>query len=140
VYIGFRGIILRIDEPPRSIPEIVPGMVRLLSVVTGCFTAVAGCLVVGLFFSIPPIILVLGGIVQPYLRAAGKWFMAIGATLLSLEVIVLVPAIPDGIKLLHLHHDRNFLAAFLFSIISVLLVALCDVALVIDARQPRQTS
>jgi hypothetical protein len=139
VYIGFREIILRIDESPQRIPEIVPGRIRLLSVVTGCFTAIAGSLVVGLFFSIPPIILALGVIVQPNLRSVGKWFMAIGATLLSLEAMVLVVSIPASIKLLHLYHDRHFLGAFSFSIISVLLVAWCDVALIIDARRTRQT-
>jgi hypothetical protein len=139
VYIGSRGIILQIDAPPRYIPEIVPSKIRLLSVVTGCFTAIAGSLVLGILFSIPPIILVLGAIVQPNLRSVGKWFMAIGATLLSLEAMVLVVSILASIKLLHLYHDRHFLGAFSFSIISVLLVAWCDVALIIDARRPRQT-
>jgi len=135
VYIGLRKIILQIDELLGYTPEIVPARIRLLSVVTGCFTAVAGSLVFGPFYSIPPIILVFGVIVQPYLRAAGKWFIAIGATFLSLEVTVWGLAIPDGFKLLHLYHDRNFLAVFSSSIISVLLVTWCDVALIIDARK-----
>jgi hypothetical protein len=139
VYIGFRRIILRIDAPPRYIPEIVPGKIRLLSVVTGCFTAIAGSLVLGLFFSIPPIILVLGSITQPHLRVVGKWLIGVGAVLLSLEVMVLVVVIPEGVRLLRLYHDRGILGTISFSVLSVVLVTWCDVVLVIDARRPRQT-
>jgi chromate transport protein ChrA len=126
---------LRINSPTSQSTEIVPAKIRLLSIATGCFTAIAGSLVVGLLFSIPPIILVLGAIVQPYLSVVGKWLIGVGAVLLSLEVMVLVVVIPEGIRLLRLYHDRNFLGTLSFSIASVLLVTWCDVVLIIEARR-----
>jgi hypothetical protein len=130
-----RRSILRINSPTGQSPEILPAKIRLLSIATGCFIAIAGSLIVGLLFSIPPIILVLGAIAQPYLRVAGKWLIGVGAVLLSLEVMVLMVVIPEGIRLLRLYHDRNFLGTLTFSIASVLLVTWCDVALIIEARR-----
>lgn len=115
--------------------KIVPVKIRLLSTVTGCFTAIAGSLAFGLLFSIPPIILVLGAVSQPYLRVAGKWLIRVGAVLLTLEVMVLLVVIPEGIRLLRLYHDRNFLGTLSVSIASVLLVTWCDVALITEARR-----
>ena len=118
---------------------IVPAKIRLLSIATGCLTAIGGSIILGLFFSIPPIILVLGAVAQPYIRVVGKWLIGLGATLLSLEVMALVAVIPEGVWLLRLYHDRNFLATLSFSIASVLLVAWCDVALIIEARRPSRS-
>ena len=127
------------NQPTGQFTGIVPAKVRLLSTVTGCFTAIGGSLLLGLFFSIPPIILVVGAIAQPYIRFVGKWLIVLGATLLSLEVIVLATAIPEGVRLLRLYHDQNFLATLSFSVVSVLLVGWCDVALIIDARAREHT-
>ena len=130
---------MRINSPAGQSAEIVPAKIRLLSIATGCFTAIGGSLVVGVLFSIPPIILILGAIAQPYLRVIGRWLIGVGAVLLSLEVLVFVVVIPEGIRLLRLYHDRNFVGTLSFSIASVLLVAWCDVALIVDARRLSQT-
>lgn len=130
-----RRNVLQANSSTSQSTKIVPVKIRLLSTVTGCFTAIAGSLAFGLLFSIPPIILVLGAVSQPYLRVAGKWLIRVGAVLLTLEVMVLLVVIPEGIRLLRLYHDRNFLGTLSVSIASVLLVTWCDVALITEARR-----
>ena len=124
---------MRTDTRLDETAELVPGKILLLSVLTGCFTAIGGSLVIGLFFSISPVILVLGAIIQPYFRYAGKLVMGLGAVLLTSQTVILVFAVPAGIRLLHKYHDRGLVATTGFSILSVLLVTWCDIALVSTA-------
>lgn len=130
---------MRYNVLPNQTTGVVPGKIRLLSIATGSFTAIGGSLVIGIPFLIPPIILVFGAIAQPYFRVVGKWFIGLGAVLLSAEVMVLAAVIPESVRLLRLYHDRNFVATLSFSIVSVLLVAWLDLALIIYARQLEET-
>ena len=98
--------------------------------ITGSFTAIGGSLILGWLFSISPIILIFGAITQPYTRYVGKLMVALGAVMLTSEVVILAFAIPSGIRLLQTYHDRYFLAILSFSMVSVSRVTWCDIVLV----------
>jgi hypothetical protein len=104
---------------------------RLLVIVTGCFTALAGSLAVGVMFSIYPGVMVVGAILQPRFRILGRGLMLGGALLLSAWVI------PYGV-LLALDLTIGELRVFGFALGSVLLVAVCDVVLVIEEVRIRR--
>jgi hypothetical protein len=126
------------DEPTGQTTEIVPSKVRLLSVATGCFTAIAGSLLMGPLFSIWPVILILGAIIQPHRRHLGRGLMLSGALFLSAWATLFVVGVLDGIRQLRQYHDLNFLAVLSSMLVSVLLVSWCDVALVISEIKMRR--
>jgi len=122
---------------------IVSRKTRWLAVAAGCFSGVAGCLIMGWYFAIYPVPLILGAAAQPRYPLCGTWIMRIGALILS------IPVLPYGgglillsVKHLYGAHDFNFLAVLTLWAVSFSLVAWCDVALVIDAikaKRARQT-
>ena len=126
------------DEPPGQATEIVPSKVRLLSVATGCLTAIAGSLFMGPLFSIWPVILILGAIIQPYRRHLGRGLMLSGALFLSAWATLFVVDVLHGIRQWRLYHDLNSLAVLSTMLASVLLVSWCDVALVISEIKMRR--
>jgi hypothetical protein len=129
---------LRIDVAPDEATEIVPCKVRLLSIATGFFTAIAGSLLMGPFFSIWPAILVLGAIVQPYWRHFGRGLMLSGALFLSAWATLFVVGVLHGIRQLRHYHDLNSRGVLSSMLASVILVSWCDVALVISEIKMRR--
>jgi hypothetical protein len=126
-----------IKNPDLS-AELVPHNVRLLSIVTGCFTAIAGSLLTGVFFSIYPGILALGAAAQPRWRRLGRGLMLAGALLLTSEVALFCLAIPESIRTMRVYQDRNSIAILSFLVVSVLLVGWCDAVLVANEIRMRR--
>jgi hypothetical protein len=129
---------LRIDVAPDEATEIVPRKVRLLSIATGFFTAIAGSLLMGPLFSIWPAILVLGAIVQPYWRHLGRGLMLSGALFLNAWATFFVVGVLHGIRQLRQYHDLNSVAVLSSMLASVILVSWCDVTLVISEIKMRR--
>jgi hypothetical protein len=133
-----RRNILKIDSPRNRLFEIVPFKMRLLSVVTGCFTAIAGSLLMGPLFAIWPAILILGALVQSKWRHLGRGLMLSGALLLSSWEILFGLAVPQETRTFLQYHDLNSLGVLSLLLASVLLAGWCDVMLVITEIRMRR--
>lgn len=111
----------------------VPSNVRWLAAATGCLTAVASVLVMGVFVVVPGL-LVVGAIVAGRLPRVGKYVIWFGAIPLSLL------GLPLGASMLLIHlqpgSDPRVVAGVLSS---VALVVLCDVALIVEELKTRHT-
>jgi hypothetical protein len=94
--------------------------------VVGLFVGIAGVLGLGLGFAIMPSILVLGAIIQPRLPRAGRGLICAGAVLLSFWVFDI------GIFMLLESRPSDKVGRIGLALASILLVALCDVAIVIE--------
>ena len=129
---------MRIEVGPHEATEIVASKIRLLSITTGCFTAIAGSLLMGPLFSIWPAILILGAIVQPYRHHLGRGLMLSGALFLSAWATLFVVGVLHGIWQLRRYHDLNSLGVLSFMLASVIVVSWCDVALVISEIKMRR--
>jgi hypothetical protein len=129
---------LRTNAPLDQTTELVSFKVRLLSVATGCFTAIAGSLVFGPAFLIYPIFLVAGAIIQARWRSLGRGLMLSGALLLSAVATFCAAAILEGVRTLRRYHDLNVLVVLSVMLVSVLLVCWCDMELVISEVKIRR--
>jgi hypothetical protein len=130
--------IFQTRESESQTDEVVAIRTRWLAVVTGCFTAVAGTFVGGLFFLIPSF-LILGAVVQPRSPRSGRWLMWLGAFLLSLMTLPLASVLlSESIPTLRVHYDYGELTLVSLCAMSVFLVIWCDVELVVDAIRMRR--
>jgi len=109
---------------------IVSDKVRWFAVATGCFTAVAGSFGLGLGFAIMPSFLIVGAILQPRFPRAGRALICAGALWLSFWVFDI------GVLTLLEGRSTRLVARLIFA--SVLLVAVCDVAIVIEEIKIRR--
>lgn len=114
--------------------RVLPRRIRWLALAAGCSSGVAGCLIMGYYFAIYPVPLILGAAAQPRYPLCGRWIIRIGALILS------IPVLPYGgglmllsVKHLYGAHDFNFLSVLTLWAVSFSLLTWCDVALVIDA-------
>ncbi|MGB7494130.1 MAG: hypothetical protein WBR14_08335 [Candidatus Acidiferrum sp.] len=105
---------------------------RLLAIATGCFTAAVGSLALGVAFSIYPGVMVVGTLLQPRFRKLGRGLMLAGALLLSAWVL------PYGVLTVLSDLTMREPLVFGFALASVLLVAVCDVILVIEEVRIRR--
>lgn len=110
---------------------IVSSKIRWFAVATGCLTGIAGVFGFGLGFAIFPGFLIAGALVQPRFPRAGRGLICFGALWLSFWVFdigyfTLTEKGPMG----------RFGVAVAFS---VLLVALCDLALMVEELKIRRT-
>jgi hypothetical protein len=113
---------------------IVSGKTRWLAVVTGCLTSVAGlALGLGIGFVFPAGILIIGAIVQPRFHRLGRGLVCAGALLLSACVFDV-----EFFMMIERHAGSGIMAADVVTWLSVALVALCDVAIVIDEVRMRR--
>jgi len=111
---------------------IVSSRMRWLAVATGCFTGAAGSVGFTWGFAIVPSILIVGAIVQPRSPRAGRVLMCAGALSLSIWVLCFWLFILPGSRF------ANRPSAIALTLVSVLLVALCDVATVIEEVKLRR--
>jgi hypothetical protein len=109
---------------------VVSTETRLLAIVTGCFTALVGSMALGVMFSMYPGVMVVGALLQPRFRILGRGLMLAGALLLSAWVL------PYGVSILFQGIGRP--DVMIFTVASVLLVAVCDVALVVEEVRIRR--
>jgi hypothetical protein len=99
---------------------------------------IVGCLHYGPFFLFVPSILLLGAIVEPWLPRLGRVLLAVGAAALTFYSLFLgLPAVLL-IRGLGTHHSLEDSTFLVLSLLSVLLVILCDVMLVKNERKLRQ--
>jgi hypothetical protein len=120
------------DEPSKS--ALVSTRTRAVVFIAGSFVALAGSLAMGPAFLMYPAVMLLGALLQPRFRALGRGLMLGGALLLSAWVF------PYGIgSLLGAGTSRHsYVTAFAFG--AVLLMAICDVALVMEEIRIRRTA
>jgi hypothetical protein len=74
------------DELRKRAEVLVSPRTRLLAIVTGCVSAVAGSLPVGPLFAVLPAILIFGAVLQRWSPRPGRWLMWLGAFFLTLDV------------------------------------------------------
>jgi hypothetical protein len=114
--------------------ELVASKTRLLALITGCVSCVAGSLPFGPLFSLLPAILVLGAVLQRWSPRPGRWLMWLGAFFLTVEMGLLLG--PTVLRPPHVL-DTNILIVFTLCSVSLVLVGWCDVALIIDSRRAK---
>jgi len=113
---------------------IVSTKTRWLSILTGCLTSVAGISVgLSLGFAFPASILIIGAATQPKFRRAGRGLICAGALLLSFFVFGV-----GFFMVIERHAGSRVMTADVVTWLSVVLVALCDVAIVIDEARMRR--
>jgi hypothetical protein len=119
--------------------RVLPQNIRWLAIATGLVTGSA-LLTVSWPLSVPAILLMLAGIVQPRSPQLGRLVLSVVAPLISVWVI------PVGfIFLLEIltgepagRHDLLFLAITLSWMLSPILLLWCDIALLVEARRDRR--
>jgi hypothetical protein len=114
---------------------IVSSKVRWFAVATGCFTAIAGAFALGLGFTVVPIFLIVGALLQPRFPRTGRGLMCAGALWLSFWVFDI-----GILMLIESHPGNRFGAINLIIVVSVLLIAVCDWVIVIEEVKIRRGS
>jgi hypothetical protein len=123
---------LGITPPESQTNVIVPSRVRWLAVATGCFAAAAGSLGFTWGFAIVPCILIVGAIAQPRFPRAGRVLMGAGAVSLTFWLVTLCAFILPGSRF------TNYPGVIILIVVSALLVAWCDVTIVIEEVKIRR--
>src|SRR5271154_605471 len=111
---------------PSQTPEIFGRRTRWLAIIAGLFVGIAGSLRLGPGFAIWPSILILGAVIQPRLPRAGRGLICAGALLLSFWVFDI------GVLMLLEHRPSDKVGVLGLTLASILLVVLCDLAIVIE--------
>ncbi|MGB8581875.1 MAG: hypothetical protein WCD47_13700 [Candidatus Sulfotelmatobacter sp.] len=113
---------------------IISAKTRRLAIGTGCLTSVAGvALGVGLGFALFAGILIIGAISQPRFHRLGRGLICAGAFLLSSSVFGI-----GFFMVTEKHLGAPIMTTEIVTLLSVLLVAVCDVAIVIDEIRVRR--
>jgi len=120
--------------------EAIPAKLRWLAIAAGLVCPV--CLApMGLLFGIWLIPLILGAIIQPYSPRPGRLLMWFGAVVLSPWVFYLSGGVAmDTARNLGRYHDAMSVLFLVGSIVSVVLIAWCDIALAMDACRARRVT
>ena len=113
---------------------IVSSKTRWLAIVTGCFTSVAGVLLgLGWGLAFYAGILLAGAVMQPKFPRLGRGLICAGALLVSFWVFLI------GFFLLtERHAGSRVMPADIYTLLSVYLVAVCDVAIVTEEIKIRR--
>jgi hypothetical protein len=74
------------DELRKRVELLVSPRIRLLAIITGCVSAVAGSLPFGPLFAVVPAMLIFGAVLQRWSPCPGRWLMWLGAFFLTLDV------------------------------------------------------
>jgi hypothetical protein len=122
---------LALEKSEPSKKQIVSEKTRWLAVATGFLTAVAGTFAGGLFL-VMPIPLILGAVIQPRFPRVGRGLICAGALWLTFWVFDI-----GGFMVLE-HRSTNHLGVVALSIVLILLVVLCDVAILIEELKLRR--
>ena len=111
--------------------------IRWFAVITAGVAGIVGTLGFGLLFVAVPGVLLVGAVLKGHLQRTGTWMMWIGAVLLSLWTL------PFGARILLSPPpiDRSGMSVFAATAVTLLLVVICDIALVLEAfkNQPQPT-
>jgi len=111
--------------------------IRWFAVITAGVAGIVGTLGFGLPFVAVPSLLLVGAILRGHWQRTGTWMMWIGAVLLSLWTL------PFGARILLSPPpiDRSGMSVFAATAVTLLLVVICDIALVLEAfkNQPQPT-
>jgi len=113
---------------------IILDRTRWLAVATGLFTGVAGSFGLGLGFATVPIFLIVGAIIQPRFPRTGRGLVCAGALWLTFWVFDV-----GVLMLLERHSGDRLGVANVLTLVSVLLVTLCDLAIVIEEVRMKNT-
>ncbi len=128
------------SEPRNHRDVYVSGYTRWVAIGAGLLTAVYGFLAGGWLSLAVPILLIAGALVSPYSPREGRRLIRVCAILLSIGFFPLAFFSLRGIgSVLNSYHDFNILGMVGLSLTTPLLVAWCDVALVVDALGPGRT-
>jgi hypothetical protein len=117
--------------PPND--SVVSRRVRWFAIATGLLIGAAGALGLGAMFVLYPAFLVLGAIIQPRFRQLGRGLICFGALLVTFWVFDI------GFLAVRERHSGDRLV-FVLSMASVLLVILCDLAIVREELKIRHIS
>jgi hypothetical protein len=122
---------LTVDRSEHSKKLLISDRTRWFAVITGFVTACAGVFAGGLFL-VMPIPLILGAVIQPRFPRAGRGLICAGALWLTFWVFDI------GFFMALENRSNDHLAVVAFSLVSVLLVVLCDLAIVMEEVRIRR--
>jgi hypothetical protein len=123
---------LQTNQSENRTSGIIDSNIRWFVVVTGCFAAIAGSLRFSPAFTCVPSFMILGALIQRRFPRPGRVLVSAGAIALSYWVLVV------GVLMLNGTISRDRLLEFGLTLASVLLVALCDVAIVVQEIKIRR--
>jgi hypothetical protein len=107
---------------------------RWLAIVAGLLVAITGSLGWGPLFAFYPSIMIIGAVAQPRSGYSGTWLMWLGTFWVSIFTFLYFPRVAlQSLKLMIDGHGHLDLLMLILSALSTVAVALCDVALVVDA-------
>ena len=124
--------ILQTNKSENQTASIIGSKIRWFAVVAGCFAAIAGSFRFGYASACVPSFMVMGAIIQGRFPRFGRVLICAGAIALSYWVFVV------DVFLLIETGPTHHLGQFGLTLASVLLVAFCDVAIVIEEVKIRR--
>jgi hypothetical protein len=78
--------------------------------------------------------LIPGALIQPRAPTSGRWLMWVGAVLLNVPMVPLIPEMVDeGPKILRSYPDSRLGAIYSLAVLSTVLLLWCDAALIMEA-------
>jgi hypothetical protein len=122
---------LAIEKPEHRNKLIVSDRTRLFAVITGFVAAAAGAFAGGLFL-VMPIPMIVGAVIQPHFPRIGRGLTCAGALWLTFWVFDI------GFFMVLETHSTDRLGADLLVAVVVVLVSLCDLAIVIEEVKMRR--
>ncbi len=129
------------SEPSKYSAELVAPGTRWLAIVTGCVSGLAGSLPFGPLFSVVPAILILGAVLQRGSPRPGRWLMWLGAFYLTAFISAYVfLGVHSANRLLAPHYDKTVLIVLFLSLVCLVLVGLCDIALILDSLRSKNAA
>jgi hypothetical protein len=117
----------------------IPVNLRWLALAAGCSSGLVGSLLFGPAFLIFPSVQMLGAVVEAYSPRFGQVLLWIGACILTFYAgAFLAPQALGAISVLNVRNDLTHIALFVLLVVSLALLAWCDVALLLFAIRPRR--
>lgn len=133
---GLKGEFVKTESDESRASVVLPRGIRALAIATGFFVT-ATLFAALLPASLLALMLIVGGAVQPWSQRAGKWLLIAGAFSVT---VICVPSVAIGS--LHLHnlapYDFDTIALPLFFLILAILIAWCDVWLILNWIKSRR--
>ena len=131
---------MQIGKQSCHTAEIVPSKVRWLAIATGCISGISGSLLFGPLFFLFPSIQILGAIIQPYSPRSGRFLLSFGAFFLSFYTFLFLgPQAFGALSMWRSIVDLNGIALLVLLLVSLITVAWCDVALIVDAKRLKRS-
>jgi hypothetical protein len=122
-----------LQEQTGANDSVVSRRVRWFAIVTAFLIGAAGAVSLGITFVLFPAFLVLGAVIQPRFRQLGRGLICFGALWLTFWVVDIA-----WFAVRERHSGDRWI--LFFTLVSVLLAILCDLAIALEELRIRRTS